>query len=324
MENTIDKSFVVPYRPTEEEFEKGERKKILPIFCWDWLFLADEFENQLEFPWTSYHAYLEYSYKQSSIFPPIHKLISSLKNADFSDYNSLAKISLFIKGYNDAPPIPLGTYKSQAYGISFYADIVETAEFESEDDMDEVDVDKDYRAEWLMRLDILHSVDNPELVFSAPTIPFGTLVSMDDHTSEPDMLFRLVINAIDSSLWLVFEFSRYTDVGCDKYTIGKGDEWGKLAPDDVPFTAARIAESVADSGIGKADWEIPSHSRIRGGPGTVTTSVVDDDFLQKTIPAPSSAYTPSQPPKKLNVGPCARVRHDWLCSEAPGLILTKQ
>ncbi len=217
-----------------------------------------------------------------------------------------------MKRYNDAPPIPLGTYKSQAYGISFYANIVETADFESENDMDEVDVDKDYRAEWLMRLDILASVDNPEPAFSAPIIPFGTLVSMDDHTSEPDMLFRLVINAMDSSLWLVFEFRRYTDVGCDKYTIGEGDEWGKMAPDDVPFTAARIAESVADSGIGKADWEIPipSLSRIRGGPGTVTTSVVDDDFLQKTIPAPASACTPSQPPKKLNVGPCARVRYD--------------
>ena len=221
----------------------------------------------------------------------------------------MAKISLFIKRYNAAPYIPLGTYKSQAYGISFYADIVETADFESENDMDEVDVDKDYRAEWLMRLDILDSVDNPEPAFSAPIIPFGTLVLMDDHTSEPDMLFRLVINAMDSSLWLVFEFRRYAD---DKYTIGEGDEWGQLDPEDVPFTAARIAELVANSGIGKADWEIPipSYSRIRGGPGTVTTFVVDDDFLQKTIPAPSSACTPSQPPKKLNVGPCARVRHD--------------
>ena len=87
---------------------------------------------------------------------------------------------------------------------------------------------------------------------------------------------------------------------------------GKLAPDDVPFTAARIADSVADSGIGKADWPIPipPHSRIRGGPGTVRVYEVDDDFLQKTIPAPSSACTPSRPPKKFNVGPRPRVRHD--------------
>ncbi len=33
MEDTIDKSSIVPYKPTEEELEKGERKKILPIFC---------------------------------------------------------------------------------------------------------------------------------------------------------------------------------------------------------------------------------------------------------------------------------------------------
>ena len=134
-----------------------------------------------------------------------------------------------------------------------------------------------------MRLDILHSVDDPVPVFSAPIFPFGTLVLMDDYWGEPDQLFRLVINAMDSSLWLIFEFKKYTDVGNDKYVIGEGDEWGKLAPDDVPFTAARIAESVADSGIGKADWSIlvPPYSRIRGGPGTVRVYDVDDDFLQK-------------------------------------------
>lgn len=48
--------------------------------------------------------------------------------------------------------------------------------------------------------DILHSVDNPVPVFSAPIIPFGTLVPLDDSLAEPDMLFRLAINAIDSSL----------------------------------------------------------------------------------------------------------------------------
>ena len=211
--------------------------------------------------------------------------------------------------YNGAPHIPFGTYKSQAYGISFYGNICETADFEYKVVTD--GIGKDKRAEWLMGLDILHSVDNSVPVFSAPIFPFGTLVLADDLI-EPDMLFRLVINAIDSSLWLVFEYKRYTHVGCDEYIIGEGDEWGKLAPDDVPFTAARIADSVADSGIGKADWPIPipPHSRIRGGPGTVRVYEVDDDFLQKTIPAPSSACTPSKPPKKLNVGPRPRVRHD--------------
>ena len=101
---------------------------------------------------------------------------------------------------------------------------------------------KDHRATWLMRLDILHSVDHPVLVFSAPIIPFGTLVPINDNSADPDVVFRLVINAIDSSLWLIYEFKRYTDVGCENYIIGEGDEWGKLAPDDVPFTAARIAD----------------------------------------------------------------------------------
>lgn len=218
--------------------------------------------------------------------------------------------------YDQSPTIPFGIYKSQAYGISFHANIRETADFESEVETDGinavVELGKDNRADWLMRLDILDSVDDPVPVFSAPIFPFGTLVLMDDYWAEPDMLFRLVINAMDSSLWLIFEFKKYTDVGNDKYMIGEGDEWGKLAPDDVPFTAARIADSVADSGIGKADWPIPipPHSRIRGGPGTVRVYDVDDDFLQKTIPAPTSACTPSQPPKKLNVGPSPRVHHD--------------
>ena len=93
-----------------------------------------------------------------------------------------------------------------------------------------VELREDKRAEWLMGFDILHSVDNPLPVFSAPIVPFGTLVLADDDPIEPDMLFRLVINAIDSSLWLVFGFKRYTDVGCDEYIIGEGDEWANWLP----------------------------------------------------------------------------------------------
>ncbi len=228
----------------------------------------------------------------------------------------MAKLSTFIERYFKSPPIPFGTYKSQAYGINFYADIHETAEFESEVETDGINTtvkpSKDYRAEWLMRLDILNSVDDPVPVFSAPIFPFGTLVLMADHWGQPDLLFRLVINAMDSSLWLIFEFKKFTLEGNDMYMIKEGDEWGKLAPDDIPFTAARIAESVADSWIGKEDWSIPipPHSRIRGGPGTVRVYDVDDDFLQKTIPAPASACTPSQPHKKVNIRPSPCVRHD--------------
>ena len=67
---------------------------------------------------------------------------------------------------------------------------------------------------------------------------------------EQDTGFRFVINAIDASLWLVLEFKRFTFLGCERI-IREVDEWGKLAPEDVPFTAARIANSVLDSGIGK-------------------------------------------------------------------------
>lgn len=49
IEDTIDKSFVVHYKTTEKIVEKGERKKIFPIFCWYRFFLADDFENPLEF-----------------------------------------------------------------------------------------------------------------------------------------------------------------------------------------------------------------------------------------------------------------------------------
>ena len=188
------------------------------------------------------------------------ELINILKNANFTTYDSLAKVTNLTMDYHAAPLIPFGTYKSEAYHISFMNDIYKTADSDTESETDGINAvierRKDYRSDFLMRLDILQSVDNPVLVFSAPIIPFGTLVTIDDPP-EPDMLFRLVINAIDSSLWLVFEFKRYTEVGCDKYIIGEGDKWGKLAPDDVPFTAAKIADSVAESGFGKADWPIP-------------------------------------------------------------------
>lgn len=234
----------------------------------------------------------------------------------FTDYDSLAKLSDLIERYNRKPRIPFGTYKSRAYAISFYDSLCETADFPYEkvtDGMNAViELGKDKRAEWLVGLDILHSVDDHVPIFSAPIFLFGTLVLASNDGVEPEMLFRLVINAIDSSLWLVFEFKRYTHVGCDEYIIGEGDEWGKLFPDDVPFTAAKIADSVADSGIGKADWPIPifPQNMICGGPGTVRAYEIDDGFLQKTIPAPSSACTPRRPPKKLNVEPRPRVHHD--------------
>ena len=240
-----------------------------------------------------------YLSKQNHAFLFPNKLISTLKDTIFTEYDSLAKISNLLMKYNGAAPLRFGIYKSQAYNIRFYDNICETADF---DIKAMAELGKDKRAEWLMRLDILQSVENPVPVFSAPIVPFGTLVLANNDPIEHNMLFRLVINAIDSSLWLVFEFKRYTYAGCDEYIIGEGDEWGKLAPDDVPFTAARIADSVLDSGIGKVDWPIPvpPHSRIRGGPGTVRVYEVDDDFLQRTIPAPSSACTPSKPPKKFD------------------------
>lgn len=308
----MEKSFIVPYKPTEEELAKGEREKFFRMFCKDWHFLADDYENVQYFPWASWNAYSKYVEKNHGIAPSIDRLIDTLKNADFTTYNSLAKVSILMCRFHEANlPIPFGTYKSQAYNIRFCNDLYGTADSDIESETDGINVVVgqcyDHRATWLMRLDILHSVDNPVLVFSAPIIPFGTLEPINDNSEDPDMVFRLVINAIDSSLWLVYEFKRYTDVGCDKYIIGEGDEWGKLAPDDVPFTAARIADSVADCGIGKADWPIPlppPQSRICGGPGTLRAYEVDDNFLQKTIPAPSSACT--RPPKNPNLQPPPR------------------
>lgn len=69
---------------------------------------------------------------------------------------------------------------------------------------------------------------------------------------EQDRGFRFVINTLDSSLWLVFEFKRFKFLGYE-CIIREGDDWGKIAPDDLPLIAARIANAVLDSGIGKRD-----------------------------------------------------------------------
>ena len=87
---------------------------------------------------------------------------------------------------------------------------------------------------------VVYSVDDPFPIFSAAIFLFGTLFpANDDNPIEPEMIFRLAINAVDSALWLVFEFHRYTHLGCDKYIIGEVDEWGKLFAGDVPFTAGK-------------------------------------------------------------------------------------
>lgn len=147
---------------------------------------------------------------------------------------------------------------------------------------------------------------------------------------EQDTGFRFVINTLDSSLWLIFEFKRFKFLGYERI-IREGDEWGKLAPDDLPFIAARIANAVLDSGIGKRDWPIPipPHSKFRGGPGAVRVYSVDDDFIQRTIPVPSSAWGPKKAAKKLDVDRSTQyleALHAPLLtiSEAPGVTLTHQ
>lgn len=86
-----------------------------------------------------------------------------------------------------------------------------------------------------------------------------------------------------------------------------------------------------DSGIGKRDWPIatPPHSKFRGGPGAVRVYSVDDDFIQRTIPVPSSAWGPEKAAKKLDVDRSTQyleALHPSLLtiSEAPGVTLTHQ
>lgn len=169
----------------------------------------------------------------------------------------MTNISTFIERYFKSPPILFRAYKSQVYGINFYTDIYEIAEFKSKIKTNEknttVKPSQDYYVEWLMRLNIINSVDDPVWVFSVPIFPFSTLVLEAHYWKQPDLLFRLVINTMDSFLWLIFEIKKFTLEENDMYMIEEVDEWGKLAPSNVSFIAAKIAESVANSWIRKVD-----------------------------------------------------------------------
>ena len=95
--------------------------------------------------------------------------------------------------------------------------------------------------------------------------------------------FALVVNVSDGSLWIVFNFSPVDEMG-SRYNIQDGQPWGVLATGDTPFSMAKVAASIADSGLVKTQpWEIKTSDIVVGGPNLVKIVMVDLDALNKAL-----------------------------------------
>lgn len=96
--------------------------------------------------------------------------------------------------------------------------------------------------------------------------------------------FYLVVNAVDSSVWIMFEFNHDIHKGMAQVS-GENHPWDGLVSSD-PFSAAKIANSISESGIGQVDSKISfqPEDTILGGPGKVRILRPDDELLNDLLP----------------------------------------
>lgn len=103
-------------------------------------------------------------------------------------------------------------------------------------------------------MDILDQNENPDprlrLIFT-----LGQPIKADAPPELSKSGFYLVVNPIDSSVWILYEFNPLTYLG-QSYAIGNDDTWGELAAEGARFSAAKVANTIDESGIGQADSPI--------------------------------------------------------------------
>lgn len=117
-------------------------------------------------------------------------------------------------------------------------------------------------------------------------LSLGQLIK--ENAQDPDDAetgFYLVVNVTDSLIWIGYEFTQYTYMGQSR-VVGENDRWGELASGDTPFSAAKIANSIHESGIGQPNSriQIDSENLIRGVLRMLHFYDPDDQFLKAHLP----------------------------------------
>lgn len=207
--------------------------------------------------------------------PLLYHICNLLKQITYTDEVFLEKLSI-LEMIRDLPTIPVGQYFSEGFNVTLGGLLKQT---------EKSGINTHPLAYYLTRVDILDENGNPDprlrLVYILGQLIYASAEN-DPYSSESG--FYLAVNAIDSSLWIMFEFNQDNYMGVTK-VFGENDRWGEFVFSD-PFSAAKIANSISESGIGEINSEISfePEDTILGGPGKVWIMSPDDEFLHNLLP----------------------------------------
>lgn len=223
------------------------------------------FRTPNEIPNKIYHSSSTLSLKMACDF---------IKKTDFTDFDSIRKFRLFSRA-NNRLKIPVGSYVGKWY---FYM----TDTLKLTDTNWPMPTYQNYE-----RVDIIGDNGEPDprlrLIY-----PLGQLFTPTAEEWYDDRAgFCLVINVVDSSIWILYEFINQENIlGVNKGMIGLYGTWGQLGPSDIPFSAAKIADSFDEWDLGDEDWliDFEPEDTIQGGPGKVHIYLPEDNFLAYFLP----------------------------------------
>lgn len=214
--------------------------------------------------------------------PPSPQAIANQIGAtSWLDLQSVDKLSTFLM-INALPLLPLGSYKDKQYFLQISLDELGYAVKE-----DGITPAVDFPPA-PKTFDVTHHLMGIRIDRTAPTPPgelsvfyqLGSLVTKvpEPNPDDKDAFsiirsgFVVVVNAVNGSLWLVYNFSPVDEISGLRHNIQDGEPWGVLADGDAPFSMAKIANSVASSGLasngmaGQQAWPISLANQVVGGP----------------------------------------------------------
>lgn len=209
--------------------------------------------------------------------PSLREICDIFRKTNFTDATSLSKL-IKLACTSRLSEIPVGCHYMEIYNLCLSDSLA------SADTGTSLPKATNPLAFYLDRVDILDQNGNPDprlrLIFT-----LGQLIKADAPPELAQSGFYLVVNPVDSSVWILYEFDPLSYMG-QSYAIGDDDTWGELAAGEARFSAAKIANTINESGIGQADSPIyfDPKDTIRGGPGKVKLCSPDDRFLRTHLP----------------------------------------
>lgn len=207
--------------------------------------------------------------------PSLYHVCNLLKQMIFTNEVSLRRLSSLATVKN-LPTIPVGQWLSLRFNLA-PGHLLRYTE--------RVKIPKHPLMLYLTRVDIMDENGEPDPRLRLVRI-LGQLlyVSAGKHPYRCESGFYLVVNVVDSSLWMMFQFNQHIHK-CVAGAFGKNHPWGGFVSSN-PFSAAKVANSISESGIGQADSKISfqPEDMILGGPGKVRILRPDDELLNDLLP----------------------------------------